>query len=403
MPPNNQNRFRSAKIDPYLDQGRLLALQTMLCARMDELLTQLDIDVLHGRKVHTGCCPIHGGNNPNALNIYPKGDDVPGYWVCNTHRCHNVFKRTVLGLIRGVLSNQRYGWRDLADTDAKGRQRMATWRETVDWACQLLDTTITSIEVNYAELEKRGFASQVAQLTRMPGGDKPLLARSDVRKWLQIPAAYFVRRGWSPEILDRYDVGLYPVPGKPLSNRVAVPVYDDEHRGVVGFTGRSIHEQCSKCKRWHAAGAACASRDHPEQFGRTAKWYNHGLSCESYLYNLWFAKSRIRDSGIVVLVEGPGDVWRLEEAGIHNAVGLFGASLSDRQQVAIEMSGAMHIVVLSDMDQAGDSVREQVRSRLGKLFRLHFPLLSTHDIGDMSVGQVKQEVIPVLEAISRRV
>ncbi|NDC71851.1 MAG: hypothetical protein EBZ62_00150, partial [Sphingobacteriia bacterium] len=36
-------------------------------------------------------------------------------------------------------------------------------------------------------------------------------------------------------------------------------------------------------------------------------------------------------SHTAIIVESPGNVWRLEENGIHNSVALFGSSLSDRQ------------------------------------------------------------------------
>jgi hypothetical protein len=43
-----------------------------------------------------------------------------------------------------------------------------------------------------------------------------------------------------------------------------------------------------------------------------------------------------------------------------------------------------------------------LRRRLGRSFRLTFPKLSTHDIGEMPVHQVRQEVLPVLEQIVLR-
>ena len=50
-----------------------------------------------------------------------------------------------------------------------------------------------------------------------------------------------------------------------------------------------------------------------------------------------FAKEFIKESGIVILVESPGNVWRLEEAGVHNSVAIFGSSLADRQKMILDI------------------------------------------------------------------
>jgi len=392
-------------VDPYLDPGRLNAIQVMLCSRIDELLNELRVSVYKSKKMYYGCCPVHGGDNPAALNLYLEGESVPCYWRCNTRKCHRPardggFGSTILGFVRGVLSHQRYGWSAIPDRE----QRIVTWKETVDWCCRFLGKDINNIEVDYEELEKKRFAAGVATITRKPeqgrfGG----VTRSVVRKFLQIPATYFIQRGWSPEILDRYDVGLYPAEGKPLSNRVAVPIYDENYKFVVGFTGRSVFPQCPQCGRWHHPQEACPNRGDHLAWGRTAKWYNHHFNKDSYLYNYWFAKKAIRETGTVVIVEGPGDVWRLVESGVYYVLGLFGSELSDEQQVILEMSGAMNVVVLTDMDEAGNNAREQLRHRLKRSFCLHFPLLNVKDLGEMPPERVRSEVVPTLDAIVKRI
>jgi 5S rRNA maturation endonuclease (ribonuclease M5) len=397
-----QRKGALPKVDPYLDSGRLNALQIMLTSRLEQLLGELGVDAHRSKKLYYGCCPIHGGDNPGALNLYIDGESVPGYWKCNTRKCHDHFKRTIIGFIRGVLSHQRFDWTVLRDREATKKQKILGWRETVDWCCKFIGQDIRDIKVDYDELEKRRFAAEVASFTRRPEQEKRGITRATVRKFLKIPCDYFVRRGWSPEILDRYDVGLYPAPGKPLSGRVAVPIYDEEHKFVAGFTGRSVHEQCSRCKRWHDPQAGCPDRGDRVAWGRTAKWYNHQFNKESYLYSYWFARKAIRETNTVVLVEGPGDVWRLSEAGVNYALGLFGSELSDEQQVILEMSGAMNVIVLTDMDEAGDEAREQLKQRLQRSFRLHFPLLKVKDLGEMPVERVRVEVVPVLEQIAKR-
>lgn len=388
---------RSA-VDPYFDSGKLNAIQLMLAARLDELLVELGVDLVKSRKMYYGCCPIHGGDNPGALNLYVDGESVPGYWRCNSAKCHETFKRTIIGFVRGVLSHQRHDWTN------HNKENSVSWREALDWCCEFLGENIKTIRVDYGEMEKRRFAADVNHFIRRPEQEGQGISRATVREYLEVPASYFVSRGWSPEILDRYDVGFYPHPNRPLSNRVAVPVYDMEHRFAVGFTGRSVFPKCGKCGRWHDAGAACPKKGDHQAWASTSKWHNHKFNKDSYLYNYWFAKRHIMNSRTAVLVEGPGDVWRLEEAGVRCALAMFGVDLSDEQQVMLEMSGAMNLVVLTDMDTAGKGAREDLKKRLQRSFRLHFPLLNSEakDLGEMSVVQVRSEVAPLIERVMKR-
>lgn len=380
----------------------------MLCARLDELLNELGVTLYRSRRMYYGCCPIHGGDNPGALLLYHDGETRPGFWKCQTKKCDATFKRTILGFVRGVLSQQRFDWSCAPAGRARDAQQTASWKETVDWCCKFLGTTITAIEVDYELLEKQRFAAEVAALTRAPQQAPRGIPRATVRKHLEVPAKYFVARGWSPEVLDRYDVGYYPAVldeqgrQRPLAYRVAVPVYDNDYRVVVGFTGRSVYEACPRCGRHHHPDEGCPDRGDHAAWGRTCKWYNHEFSKESYLYNFWFARKVVRETGVVVLVEGPGDVWRLEESGVHNSVALFGVHLSDEQQVMLEMSGAMNVVVLLNMDAAGEAGRDELRKKLGRSFRLHFPALKTNDLGDMPPADVRDALSPLLTRLTER-
>jgi hypothetical protein len=373
---------------------------------MGELLGALGVSLYRNRRMYHGCCPVHAGNNPSALNLYPDGDTAPGYWKCQTKGCERTFRRTVLGFVRGTLSNQKFDWQPPMPGQAP--RPTVSWREAIDWCCAFLGTTIGAIEVNHGELEKRRFAGDVAALTRAPRPVVDGLNRDVVRAHLKVPADYFVARGWSAEVLDRYDVGLYPgrtgADGRPhpMADRVAVPVYDRDYRIVVGFSARSVFEKCPHCGRHHRPGEHCPSRDDRTAWGRTAKWYNHKFEKESSLYNLWFAHKAIRELGTVVLVEGPGDVWRLEEAGITTSVAIFGVGMSDEQQVLLEMSGALNVVCLLDSDGAGEGGTAELKRRLGRSFRLHFPGLPAKDLGEMRPGAVKEHLGPLLTRLAER-
>lgn len=370
----------------------------MLCVRMDELFAALGITVYKSQKLFSGCCPVHGGNNPGALNVYRKGDTRPGFWTCNSRHCHRKtdrggFGATILGFVRGVLSHQKYNWQGPEST------KKASWTETIDWCTDFIGVPLQDISADHEEFEKLKFNAGINVITRIPEQEVKGVPRQSVRSFLEIPAAYYRERGYSSEILDRYDVGFYPAAGRELSGRIAVPIYDNKHRVAVGFTARSIFEKCGKCQRWHDPKQSCPVTSH--EINRTSKWHNN-FKKEHYLYNFWYAAEHVLRTRTIVLCEGPGDIWRLEEAGIHVGLAMLGSKLSDQQQVIIEKSGASNIVVLTDSDQAGDEARKQIKERLGNLCKLHFPVLQTKDVGEMAIEAVAASLNPLLEKIFQR-
>jgi DNA primase len=96
-------------------------------------------------------------------------------------------------------------------------------------------------------------------------------------------------------------------------------------------------------------------------------------------------------------VEGPGDVWRLWEAGIENAVAMFGAGLTDEQQIVIERSGAMNISIVRDNDATGEMSEAKLKDELS-FYKLRFivPPAGYKDVGAMPTELVQKEIIPCL-------
>ncbi len=380
--------------DPYFDQGRLFVLQQLLMARLDEMLDALGVDLRKSRKMYYGACPVHDGDNETALNLYT-GGDVPGKWMCRTHHCQHTFKKSIIGFVRGVLSNKK-GW------TAPGDKQEATWHQAVDWCCEFIGQKIGELEVDNDEMEKRQFVMNMRTVARLPKGEGAGLTRHEVRKRLRIPSAYFVERGWSAQILDKYDIGSSDKAGKFL-NRAIVPVYDNEYRYAVGYTARSIFDKCKSCDLYHSPKEKCPQTW--EEQRDCSKWRNSdGFSRESYLYNYWFASKHIRYWNAVILVEGQGEVWRVEEAGIPISLGLFGCNLTETQQVALEMSGAMNVICLLNNDQAGIDGTRLIKEKLQRGFRLYFPQVpgDKNDLGQMTPIAVGELLMPLLMTIKNR-
>ena len=382
--------------DPYHDQARLRAVQLMLCLRLVEAFDALGVSLYHNSKMFFGPCPVHGGDNVNALNVYPEGDTLPGFWKCRTRSCHQTFKPTIIGFVRGVLSHQKHGW----TADDTTTLRTVSWRNAVDWCCSFLNADIRSIKVDYAAMDRMQFASGVSRLTQGPLSEPMGVNREVVRSFLEVPSPYFLSRGFLPETLEKFVVGDYGPTDRPLSNRAVVPVFGRDGKRAVGFTGRSTHPQCILCSRWHSLLDSCPERFDPVSWGGTAKWFNQGLDKQGILFNLHASQKAVARTGVVALVEGPPDVMRLVEAGAENVVALLGAELHEAQQVLLEMCGASEVVVFGDGDAGGDGMRRQVREKLCRSFRLRFPELGAKDLGGMSREDVRRDVVPMLGGVA---
>jgi len=352
------------------------------CEVIEDLLTALGVDYTRSNRRLFGPCPIHGGDNPGAWNIYPEGDDVRGIWFCRTHNCHNTWKKTLVGFVHGVLS-------------CNGAKEMI-WTQAVDWMAQFLGyQSLADIKTpDAATLERQRYNNMTRRFNITPNSRPTTVWTPEhYHKAVEIPSSYYIDRGYSPDILTRYDVGF-----ASRTNRSVVPIYDDEHTTIVGMSGRSHWNQCPACHYYHEPNQECPTRI-VDQIN-ACKWKNSpGFEAAHHLYNLWFARQAIINSSTIILVEGPGDVWRLEEAGIKNSVAIFGTELTEEQLALIESSWAMNVVVLTDNDKAGREAAQNIKEKLQRTHRLYFPTLAADDVGALQTDQVTDDIVPMLQQI----
>lgn len=349
---------------------------------MDDLVYNLDIKLKKSRNTFYGCCPIHLGDNPRAFNIYHHGK-LPGYWQCYTGKyCTNIFKKTILGFIRGVLSSQKFSWSSPED-------RIVSFHEVIEWVSKFLKIDINNLKSNEGADDKISFINQINRITNDTIDNKKLnITKEFLEKKLTIPSEYFINRGFSKEILEKYSVGLCTEKNKPMSNRTVFPIY--ENNLVVSCTGRSIHSKCEKCNHHHCVTVNC-----PKSYidiVKCAKWRDLD-NVKFYLYNFWNAKEYILKTGTCVIVEGPPDCLKLVEAGINNAVAIFGSTITEKQILTLESSGAMKLIVIGDNDDAGQKMCEDFRNRFSNSYQLVFPKISKHDVGEMTIEEIKREVV----------
>jgi len=361
-----------------------------LCDNLEKLLDNFGIEYKANSKMLSMKCPIHGGDNPSAVNIYPEGENYRGNWKCRTHNCESHFKSSVIGFVRGIISNQKYNWEKPGDS-------CCSFEEAIDYIQKFLKQDLSSIKISKKEKEKNSFSVTIGHLNQKIEKSSSKITRDQIVRTIQIPAQYYVDRKYSTEILTKYDVGLCTNSIKPMFNRVVVPIYDNEYRYMVGCTARSIFEKCERCKSFHHSEENCPDK---EDTWKHPKW-KHSLDFKSqnYLYNYWFAKDYILKSATAVIVESPGNVWRLEENGIHNSVAIFGSSLSDKQKILLDSSGAMNLVLLMDNDEAGIKAAQQIKQKCQNTYRIFIPQISQNDVGDMNSDEIDKEIKNILESI----
>jgi hypothetical protein len=370
------------KTSRLYNQKQLKVICDKLCDSIDDLIQVLSISHLkHNGKMISGSCPIHNGDNPSAFNLYPEGESYRGNWKCRTHGCEKIFKGSIIGFIRGVLSNKNYGWVTEGDDTA-------SFEETIEFVEAFLKQEVHKIKISKHEIEKTNFTNIVNNIVTKAESPKQLITRQQVRKSLEYPCNYFINRGFSNDILEKYDVGLCNKSNKEMYNRAVVPIYDNDYKFLVGCTGRSIFDKCDKCGYYHDQN--CPSESEGWKF---PKWkHNYEFKSQNHLYNFWFAKKSILESGKVILVESPGNVWRLEQAGIHNSVAMFGSSLSDRQKIILDGSGAMTIITIMDNDLAGKKAAEIIYTKCKNTYNIVNLSINKPDVAEMTIEEIDTEI-----------
>lgn len=351
------------KTSHSIDQNKIKILCDKVCDNIDTLLDHFNLEHRQNGRFISMSCPIHGGDNPSAMNLYPEGDTYRGNWKCRTHQCEKVFKSSIIGFIRGVLSNKQYGW-------AEDGNRTVSFAEALKFASDFVNLDLDNIQVNKSQKNKQSFVSQMSILAVDTAiQNKPQISRKKIRQLLSVPSRYFIGRGFSSEILDKYDVGDCLNKNREMYNRAVVPIYDTTHTFMIGCTGRALEESTKP------------------------KWkHSDGFKAENTLYNFWYAKEHISKLREVILVESPGNVWKLEMAGIHNGLAIFGSNFSDKQKMLLDTSGAMTIIVITDSDDAGEEARKQIQKKCEKIYNIQHIRVSKNDIAELTVDEINEEI-----------
>ena len=302
-------------------------------------------------------CPVHdGSDNPRAFSF----SIDKGIWKCWTRDCQTEYRNDIFGLIRGALSSKH------------GEE--LEFKDALKWACtefNLKNNRSVTHEV-VAETEDE-FSVLIKSFKSTPSikhQDQPI----EIKYNVEYPSEYFTDRGFKKSTMKHFGVGDCYENGI-MKERAIIPIHNDDGSEIVGLIGRSIKGY------------------------RTPKFllYPKGFNKRHYFYNYHRAVKHSYDTGCLFVLEGQGDVWKLHESGVKNAVSIFGKTISKEQAEKIRRMPVTHLIVLMDNDQAGREARVQIQRQFGRMYKITFPRLSSKDIGDMSVYKIKKEILQDLK------
>jgi DNA primase len=324
------------------------------------VLNALGFEYRANENLFQACCPCtqHGGDGNNRTAFSWRSDI--GYWRCWTHHCNELYGDDIFGLIRSI--------------------RDCSFGQAVRW----LKTTLASASIDTTV--------KIATKETKSGGKLHVhqpLAEHNLR--FLTPPTYLHERGFDPEVLKSYNVGLWSRLGTYMHDRVVFPIRDHEDH-LIGYTGRTIHPR----SYFEERGLEYAKWVHGRSYHRFQR--DDSLLTGSILFNLYRAKTFMLPDRKLILVEGPLDGMKLEMAGIHNWVASLSTQFGPAHRTLLVKYGVSHLYVAFDNETrvkpdkptAGEKGWEMVQNTVGTLFNLERIMLPLDkDPGDLPVDQLQ--------------
>ncbi len=369
-----------------VEQERLRVLNTLLCPHIEEILEELGAGLNRIGRKFAGPCPIHQGDNTNGFAIYPEGDTNPGFWECRTRGCGLNFGPrkgpTLVGFVWASLSRDRLGW-----TPGDAKDKRVGFADVIKWCCDYLKIDFSEIKVDLSAARRNKFYQRVHSFQDFQNqGAEPLCGFNQLADLLSMPSAYFIRRGFSEAVLNRFSVGDYKPTRGPMAGRAVIPFLRDSDKAVMGVIGRRIDDMSLPCSTTGEARYYVDS--------------SNGFSDKDWLYGLWLAKPFIQATRCVVVCEGAADAWRASMVGVDNVVALCGSELSNSQELALGQLSVSQIIVATDADTAGDAAFERIREGCG-FARVHRFRPDIGDIAETPIEVLKATLPSFVKARSR--
>jgi hypothetical protein len=324
------------------------------------ILDALNIQYTQRGPLYQARCPAknHPGNRDNDQAFsWKEGVD---HWICWTHGCDQEHGADVYGLVRSILQ--------------------CSFRDATAFVLDTLSKRKVDItaDVSIAKTQRPGDV-----LKHKPVSESILKYLS--KDVFNYPLDKSLKdRGYDPWLLEKFQVGFWHQPGTYMNDRIIFPLRD--HAGfLVGFTGRTIYPE----SEWERRKIK-AKWIHGRHFSH---WPRKGdeLFTSSLLYNFHNAKSHVGDKRSLILVEGPLDGIKIEQAGIKNWSALLGVrNFSASHRTLLVSHGINELVLGTDPGEAGDSGRERISSMASNFFHIVQARFGDTDPGDTPIEEIQR-------------
>lgn len=327
-----------------MNKDKINAIKEKANLKIEEIFDALGINYRERYNYIVAACPVHGGDRADAFSWHLDR----GMRKCFSRECDGEFGSDIIGLIRGI--------------------RKCSFKASVEFLGRFINMSLPPEEIQKLkdQRENRDFIQASKQkVARAKIYSKECLTR--LRQH-----AYLETRGYPRWLIEKYHIGACLESGRYMSNRIVIPIINVDGE-IVGFTGRTLSAN------W---------KEH-----KIPKWKHSLGSWVSYnLFNINFAASFIRESGIVIICEGPLDVLRLEQAGIHNGVAILGKKFYTGQMTILAGVGATRLLDALDNDAAGKVGSLGIMKTAKCLFdveRVKIPE-GRKDIGEMDIEEIRR-------------
>jgi DNA primase len=320
-----------------MNRKKIETLRSIASEKILKVMDALRIDYRERYQYVTAACPVHNGDRDDAWSWHLDKE----IWQCFSRGCHDNFSKDVFGLVMGVL--------DCSFPDA----------------CKFVEKVVEGAGVN---VDEAAHLNANKQFVRRAKKESIIYAEDALEKLLYHP--YLEGRNYPKDLIQSYQIGVTSEGYKQMSNRLIVPVRN-MYSQIVGFTGRTLFPNWKENK--------------------IPKWvHSKGFIGAENLFNIDRAAPHIRDCGEAILVEGPLDVLRLEHAGIHNGVAIFGRRLHNGQIALLAKCGTQKLKVALDADTAGKSGAETAFNTAKAFFKVTIVDLQSGDVGDLTVEKARE-------------
>lgn len=323
---------------------------------IEKLLNHFDINYELINNNYYSTCPIHAGSdNKRAFSISSEKQQ----WRCWTRNCHDQYNKDIFGLVVGILTN-KYG-------------REVKFNEVLDTICKIYKIDDKHIKKDKPEESKEDEFSSIIKIFNKKENNKQTTKLENIK--CNDISQYFIKRGFQESTLKYFEIKDCIDPSSKMRGRAIIPIHDTD-KNTIAYIGRAT-----------------------KQYITPKFLFTQGFKKAEYLYNHHRALEYITKTSCLFILEGQGDVWKLYEAGINNCVSIFGKEISETQKNLIMNLNITTLVILTDNDQAGRESKFQIQRQFSRMFNLKFPTLSRKDVGDMTVEQIKKDILPQVKGL----